>query len=136
RDLRRAHGRPDAPPPHPRDMTMPGTSAQKTTDAPPSAGFLGPDRTWHLGAGLMTLATVVAFTIWAFTHTGTNVNAFLLILAIAFGLFMAFNIGRNDVANSIGTSVGAGTLDRKQARVVGALADDSGAEGAGRAVPG
>jgi PiT family inorganic phosphate transporter len=81
----------------------------------------GPDRSWHLGAGLMTLATVVAFTIWAFTHTGANVNAFLLILAIAFGLFMAFNIGGNDVANSFGTSVGAGTLTMKQALVVSSV---------------
>src|SRR5699024_5871677 len=134
RDLRRAHGRPDAPPPHPRDMTMPGTSAQKTTDAPPSAGFLGPDRNWHLGAGLMTLATVVAFTIWAFTHTGTDVNVFLLILAIAFGLFMAFNIGGNDVANSFGTSVGAGTLTMKQALVIAAVFEVSGAILAGGSV--
>ena len=91
----------------PGNSTMPGTPAQKTPDAPVSAGFLGPDRNWHLGAGLMTAATAVAFTIWAFARTGTDVNAFLLILAIAFGLFMAFNIGGNDVANSFGTSVGA-----------------------------
>jgi len=32
---------------------------------------------------------------------------------------MAFNIGGNDVANSFGTSVGAGTLSMKQALVVG-----------------
>ena len=56
---------------------MARTTDQRTTDAPVSQGFLGPDRNWHLGAGLMTLATVVAFTIWAFTHTGTDVNTFL-----------------------------------------------------------
>jgi PiT family inorganic phosphate transporter len=82
----------------------------------------------------MTLATVVAFTIWAFTHTGANVNAFLLILAIAFGLFMAFNIGGNDVANSFGTSVGAGTLTMKQALVVAAVFEVSGAVLAGSQV--
>ncbi|MDN5600114.1 MAG: inorganic phosphate transporter [Brachybacterium sp.] len=113
---------------------MPGTPAQKTTDAPVSEGFLGPDRNWHLGAGLMTVATAVAFTIWAFAHTGTNVNAFLLILAIAFGLFMAFNIGGNDVANSFGTSVGAGTLTMKQALVVAAVFEVSGAILAGSSV--
>lgn len=118
----------------PGNSTMPGTPAQKTTDAPPSTGFLGPDRNWHLGAGLMTAATVVAFTIWAFAHTGTGTNAFLLILAVAFGLFMAFNIGGNDVANSFGTSVGAGTLTMKQALVVAAVFEVSGAVLAGGSV--
>ncbi|MCT1909753.1 inorganic phosphate transporter [Brachybacterium paraconglomeratum] len=113
---------------------MARTSAQDSTDAPGTKGFLGPDRNWHVGAGLMTLATVVAFTIWAFTHTGTDVNAFLLILAIAFGLFMAFNIGGNDVANSFGTSVGAGTLTMKQALVVAAVFEVSGAVLAGGSV--
>ena len=97
-------------------------------------GMLGPDRNWHLGAGLMTAATAVAFTIWAFTYTGTGVNAFLLILAIAFGLFMAFNIGGNDVANSFGTSVGAGTLTMKQALLVAAVFEVSGAVLAGGSV--
>ncbi|OFT57716.1 phosphate permease [Brachybacterium sp. HMSC06H03] len=113
---------------------MARTSAQDSTDAPVTKGFLGPDRNWHVGAGLMTLATVVAFTIWAFTHTGTDINAFLLILAIAFGLFMAFNIGGNDVANSFGTSVGAGTLTMKQALVVAAVFEVSGAVLAGGSV--
>ena len=116
------------------NVTMPGSTAQRSPDAPSSAGFLGPDRNWHLGAGLMTLATVVAFSIWTFSHTGTNVNAFLLILAIAFGLFMAFNIGGNDVANSFGTSVGAGTLTMKQALVVAAVFEVSGAVLAGGSV--
>ncbi|WP_263311648.1 inorganic phosphate transporter [Brachybacterium atlanticum] len=113
---------------------MARTSAQDSTDAPVTQGFLGLDRSWHVGAGLLTLATVVAFTIWAFTHTGTDVNAFLLILAIAFGLFMAFNIGGNDVANSFGTSVGAGTLTMKQALVVAAVFEVSGAVLAGGSV--
>ncbi|MBM7499713.1 PiT family inorganic phosphate transporter [Brachybacterium muris] len=102
--------------------------------APAQYGALGPDRNWHLGAGLILVATAVAFTIWAFTHTGTGVNSFILILAIAFGLFMAFNIGGNDVANSFGTSVGAGTLTMKQALVVAAVFEVSGAVLAGGSV--
>ncbi len=113
---------------------MARNSNERMKDSPASELLYGPDRSWHLGAGLMTLATVVAFTIWAFTHTGANVNAFLLVLAIAFGLFMAFNIGGNDVANSFGTSVGAGTLTMKQALVVAAVFEVSGAVLAGSQV--
>ncbi len=38
-----------------------------------------------------------------------------MILAIAFGLFMTWGIGANDLANAMGTSVGAGALTVKKA---------------------
>src|SRR5699024_11116703 len=110
------------------------TPAQKTTDAPVPTGSLGPDRNWHLGPRLITAATAVAITIWSFGHTGTDVNAFLLILAIAFEPRMAFNIGGHDLANALGTSVGAGTLTMKQALVVAAVFEVSGAVLAGGSV--
>ncbi|MGP4976995.1 inorganic phosphate transporter [Brachybacterium tyrofermentans] len=113
---------------------MPRTTVQHPADPPVTAGFLGPDRTWHLGAGAVTVVTVVSFAIWAFLHTGSGVNPILLVLAILFGLFMAFNIGGNDVANSFGTSVGAGTLTMKQALMVAAVFEVSGAVLAGSSV--
>jgi inorganic phosphate transporter, PiT family len=54
-----------------------------------------------------------------------------LILAGVFGLFMAWGIGANDVANAMATSVGSGALRIKQAVVLAAIFEFSGAYLAG-----
>jgi PiT family inorganic phosphate transporter len=54
-----------------------------------------------------------------------------LILAGIFGLFMAWGIGANDVANAMATSVGSGALRIKQAVVLAAIFEFSGAYLAG-----
>lgn len=68
----------------------------------------------------------VCFIYWGLGYTYYNAP-FLFILAALFGLFMGFNIGGNDVANSFGTSVGAGTLSIPQALAVAAVFEVSGA---------
>ena len=78
----------------------------------------------------VSIATVAWFVWWGLGYTGFN-HPFVFILACAFGLFMAFNIGGNDVANSFGTSVGAGTLSITQALIVAAVFEVSGAVIAG-----
>ena len=58
----------------------------------------------------------------------------LLILAAVFGLFMAWGIGANDVANAMATSVGSKALTIKSAIFVAAIFEFSGAYLAGGAV--
>ncbi len=50
-----------------------------------------------------------------------------LILAAVFGLFMAWGIGANDVANAMATSVGSKALTIKQAVIIAAVFEFSGA---------
>ena len=56
-----------------------------------------------------------------------NYGNVLLILAIVFGVFMAWGIGANDVANAMGTSVGSGAVTIKQAIVIAVIFELSGA---------
>ncbi|MFM1942180.1 MAG: hypothetical protein RI897_1162 [Verrucomicrobiota bacterium] len=51
----------------------------------------------------------------------------LLTLAIVFGLYMAWSIGANDVANAMGTSVGSGALTLKKAVIIAAVMELAGA---------
>lgn len=54
-----------------------------------------------------------------------------LVLAVVFGLFMAWGIGANDVANAMATSVGSKAITIKQAIIIAAVFEFAGAVLAG-----
>jgi len=84
-----------------------------------------------LGAGF---AVAVAF--YANTIIGNTPHGGFLILAAAFGAYMAMNIGANDVANNVGPAVGSGALTIGGAIVIASIFEAAGALIAGGDVVG
>ena len=82
----------------------------------------------------IVLIVMTSYFLWWGLDYTMRQQTTLFIVATAFGVFMAFNIGGNDVANSFGTSVGAGTLTIPQALGVAAIFEVSGAVLAGGSV--
>ena len=72
----------------------------------------------------------IYFLIWGFGFI-KSADKTLFLASVFLGVFMAFNIGGNDVANSFGTSVGSGTLSIPQALCIAAVFEASGAVIAG-----
>lgn len=107
--------------------------SQATAPVPAASapGFAGEQKNndwiWHLSFGLLLAVTLIWFLFWTNGYAATDSSKIVFITAVIFAVFMAFNIGGNDVANSFGTSVGAGTLSIKQALVVAAIFEVSGA---------
>jgi PiT family inorganic phosphate transporter len=57
----------------------------------------------------------------------TQHGTVLIVLAVIFGFYMSWGIGANDVANAMGTSVGSGAITVRQAIIIAAVFEFSGA---------
>ena len=56
-----------------------------------------------------------------------GVELVLIILILVCGFYVAWNIGANDVANAMGTSVGSGALTLRRAVILAAIFEFAGA---------
>ncbi|SCC89999.1 Inorganic phosphate transporter 2-1, chloroplastic [Chlamydiales bacterium SCGC AG-110-P3] len=56
-----------------------------------------------------------------------SVDSILIVIALICGLYMAWNIGANDVSNAMGTSVGSGALTLRQAILIAGVLEFCGA---------
>lgn len=56
-----------------------------------------------------------------------SLELLILVLALVFGFYVAWNIGANDVANAVGTAVGSGALKLGQAVIIAAIFEFAGA---------
>lgn len=82
-----------------------------------------------LAGGIFIISTI-GFFVWGYQYV-PSYHYMLFIVSGIFGIFMAFNVGGNDVANSFGTSVGSKTVTIKQALIIAAIFELSGAIFAG-----
>ncbi|MBR9761952.1 MAG: inorganic phosphate transporter [Rhodobacteraceae bacterium] len=79
-----------------------------------------------LGMGVAFLFVVFAALLAALIF-GQADNSFIVVIAAAFGAYMALNIGANDVANNMGPAVGANAMSMAAAIVIAAIFESAGA---------
>ncbi|MCA1335281.1 inorganic phosphate transporter [Pseudooceanicola marinus] len=79
-----------------------------------------------LGMGLALIFVVFAAILAALIF-GHADNTFIVVIAAAFGAYMALNIGANDVANNMGPAVGANAMSMGAAIVIAAVFESAGA---------
>ncbi|SPF75197.1 Low-affinity inorganic phosphate transporter 1 [Aliiroseovarius pelagivivens] len=79
-----------------------------------------------VGLGV-ALAFIVVAALGAAVFFGQTPTSLVVVIAAAFGAYMALNIGANDVANNMGPAVGANALTMGGAIVIAVLFESAGA---------
>ena len=75
----------------------------------------------------IALMFVLLSALAAFTLSGHQSGTLIIVIAAAFGAYMALNIGANDVANNMGPAVGAKALTMGGALVIAVIFETAGA---------
>lgn len=109
-----------------------GKTVKKVTE---SRGMDGMAEAFHITPGLAVGITaaigLAALVLPIYMPSSAPVMPFkirsLSYITLLFGFYMAWNIGANDVANAMGTSVGSGALSLRQAVLTAAVLEFSGA---------
>lgn len=104
------------------------TNAQMPSTAAPGTSFLDPLR---LVLAVLFGALSLGYVYWQFSHISMT-----LVVAAGFGIYMAMNIGANDVANNVGPAVGAKAMSLTTAIAIAAIFEAAGAIIAGGDVVG
>ncbi len=84
-----------------------------------------------MAASGIALAFIAIAALGAALFFGAQTSSYVVVVAAAFGAYMALNIGANDVANNMGPAVGANALTMGGAIVIAALFESAGALVAG-----
>ena len=79
-----------------------------------------------VGPGISLIFVVLAG-LAAMLFFGQTSNSVIVVLAACFGVYMALNIGANDVANNMGPAVGANALSMGGAIAIAAIFESAGA---------
>ncbi|MEQ5872294.1 inorganic phosphate transporter [Sagittula sp. NFXS13] len=87
------------------------------------------------GKGVALVFMVLAALLASIAFGGSD-NTMIIVIASAFGAYMALNIGANDVANNMGPAVGANALTMGGAIAIAAIFESAGAMLAGGDVVG
>ncbi|KAG6558206.1 hypothetical protein Mapa_000389 [Marchantia paleacea] len=110
--------------------SSPATEGEETTSGPK-----GMAEAFHISKGTaLGIITAIAFAAFGVPMFMQSTSALLPVktrvlsyVTLLFGFYMAWNIGANDVANAMGTSVGSGALSLRQAVLTAAVLEFGGA---------
>jgi PiT family inorganic phosphate transporter len=102
----------------------------------PPIAQVQPDRTRGLDVIRLLIALAVAGGVVTYTWMAHGHLSLSLVVAAAFGVYMAMNIGANDVANNVGPAVGARAMSLGTAIAIAAVFEAGGAIIAGGEVVG
>lgn len=104
-----------------------GDSQNENTQGMAEALNISPRTAFGIVGGIAFAAVVLPLLMKSLGHGSSLKIKGLSYLTLLCGFYMAWNIGANDVANAMGTSVGSGALTLRQAVLTAAILEFSGA---------